>query len=160
MQRYRLKVLCWIPAVSFVIFAAGIFALPLPAQSAGAKTTSLNLVEHATTDTVTDTGAKGDSAGDLLTFANDVFDEKDANKVGNDTGWCIRTVAGKSWECFWTLTLADGQITVEGPFLDAGDSVLAVTGGTGKFAGARGEMALHARDAKGSAYDFKYSLLK
>jgi len=160
MQRYRLKVLCWIPAVSFVIFAAGIFALPLPAQSAGAKTTSLNLVEHATTDTVTDTGAKGDSAGDLLTFANEVYDAKDAQKVGSDTGWCIRTVAGKSWECFWTLTLADGQITVEGPFLDAGDSVLAVTGGTGKYAGVRGEMALHARDAKGSAYDFKYSLMK
>ena len=141
-----------------MVFAAGIFALALPAQSANTK--SLNLVEHATTDAVTDTGAKGDSVGDLLTFANEVFDAKDAQKVGSDTGWCIRTVAGKSWECFWTLNLADGQITVAGPFLDAGDSVLAVTGGTGKYAGVRGEMALHARDAKGSAYDFKYKLIK
>jgi allene oxide cyclase len=159
MQRHRLNVFSATPAVSFAIFAAGIFALTLPAQAGGAKTTSLNLIEHATTDAVTDTGAKGDSAGDLLTFANEVFDAKDAKKVGNDTGWCIRTVAGKSWECFWTLTLADGQITVEGPFLDSGDSVVAVTGGTGKYAGVRGEMALHARDAKGSAYDFKYSLM-
>ncbi len=160
MQRHRLAVLSATSAASFVIFAAGIFALDLPVQSAGAKTTSLNLIEHATTDAVTDTGAKGDSAGDLLTFANEVFDAKDAQKVGNDSGWCIRVVAGKSWECFWTLTLADGQITVEGPFLDAGDSVVAVTGGTGKYKGVRGEMALHARDAKGSAYDFKYSLIK
>src|SRR5262245_56542654 len=109
MQRRLCKVLSATQAVSVIIFAAGIFAVTPPAQAAGAKTTSLILIEHATTDAVTDTGAKGDSAGDLLTFANDVFDAKDAQKVGGDTGWCIRTVPGKSWECFWTLSLADGQ---------------------------------------------------
>ena len=36
--------------------------------------------------------------------------------------------------------------------------VLAVTGGTGKYRGARGEMKLHARDAKGSEYDFTFNL--
>ncbi|HSE75987.1 MAG TPA: allene oxide cyclase family protein, partial [Dongiaceae bacterium] len=87
-------------------------------------------------------------------------DEANAKQLGSDNGWCIRTVPGKAWECFWTLSLADGQITVEGPFLDAGDSVLAVTGGTGKYAGARGEMKLHARDAKGSEYDFVYNLVE
>jgi hypothetical protein len=116
------------------------------------------LVERATTDAVVDTGASGDSAGDLLTFANDIFDKDNASKVGTDTGWCIRTVAGKSWECFWTLYLGDGQITVQGPFLDAGDSVLAITGGTGKYAGARGDMALHSRNAEGTEFDFVYRL--
>jgi allene oxide cyclase len=119
---------------------------------------SINLVERASSDAVLDLGEKGDTAGDILTFANEIYDEADKTKVGDDNGWCVRTVAGKAWECFWTLTLKGGQITVEGPFLDAGDSVFAVTGGTGEYAGARGEMALHARDAKGSAYDFKYSL--
>jgi hypothetical protein len=157
MRRRFLTVPFAISTASLIVLSVG--GLGLSASAADAKKTSLNLIEHATTDAVTDTGAKGDSAGDLLTFANEVFDAKDAKKVGNDTGWCIRTVAGKSWECFWTLTLADGQITVEGPFLDSGDSVVAVTGGTGKYAGVRGEMALHARDAKGSAYDFKYSLM-
>jgi hypothetical protein len=56
--------------------------------------------------------------------------------------------------------LADGQITVEGPFLDAGDSTLAVTGGTGAYAGVHGEMQLHSRDAKGSEYDFTYKLIR
>jgi hypothetical protein len=65
---------------------------------------------------------------------------------------------GKAWECNWTMSLKDGQLTVEGPFLDAGDSVLAITGGTGKYAAARGQMKLHARDAKGTAYDFVYEL--
>jgi len=119
---------------------------------------TLAVIEHATSDTVTDTGAAGDSPGDLLTFANEIFDKDNAAKVGTNNGWCIRVSVGKSWECFWTLTLADGQIMVEGPFLDAGDSVLAITGGTGKYAGARGEMALHARDDKGAEYDFGYKL--
>jgi Allene oxide cyclase len=138
----------------------GAAALMLAGMPAGAaEMEQLNLVERATSDSVVDLGDKGDSAGDLLTFANDIYDAADANKVGTDNGYCIRVVAGKSWECFWTLTLADGQITVEGPFLDGGDSVLAVTGGTGKYAGVRGEMALHARNAEGTAYDFKYSLM-
>ena len=127
-------------------------------STAFAKNTTLKLVERATSDAVTDLGAKDDSAGDLLTFDNDVYDAANAKKVGADNGWCVRTVAGKAWECFWTLSLADGQITVEGPFLDAGDSVLAITGGTGKYAGARGDMNLHARNDKGTEYDFVYNL--
>jgi hypothetical protein len=118
----------------------------------------ISVVERASTDVVTDTGAKGDSVGDVLTFANPVFDKANKTQVGTDQGFCIRTSAGKSWECAWTLSLKDGQITVEGPFLDAGDSVLAVTGGTGKYAAARGQMKLHPRDAKGTEYDFVYEL--
>jgi hypothetical protein len=34
-----------------------------------------------------------------------------------------------------------------------------VTGGTGKYAGAKGALKLHARDAKATAYDFIYDLL-
>jgi len=127
--------------------------------AAWAQERKINVIERATTDAVLDVGDKGDSAGDILTFANGIYDEGDKDKIGSDNGWCIRTVVGKSWECFWTLSLEEGQITVEGPFLDAGDSTLAVTGGTGQYAGARGEMLLHARDAKGSAYDFKYRLM-
>ena len=58
----------------------------------------------------------------------------DKAQGGTDQGDLhCRTLPGKAWECFWTLTLDKGQITVEGPFLDSGDSVLAITGGTGEF---------------------------
>jgi allene oxide cyclase len=36
--------------------------------------------------------------------------------------------------------------------------VLAITGGTGKWARAQGEMRLHARNAKGTAYNFTFSV--
>ena len=130
--------------------------MALPAHPGRAE--DINVVERATSDAVLDTGATGDSAGDILTFGNEIYDADNKNKRGNNNGWCVRTVVGKAWECFWTLILRDGQITVAGPFIDGKDSVLAVTGGTGKYQNARGEMILHARDAKGTSYDFKYHL--
>ena len=119
----------------------------------------IQLIEHADTDATLDLGVKGDSVGDLLTFANPVYDAANKAQVGSDQGYCVRVIAGKSWECFWTLRLKEGQITIEGPFYDAGDSVMAVTGGTGKYAGAKGSMKLHPRDAQGSSYTFSYDLL-
>lgn len=133
--------------------------LAVLAATATLAAQKIQLIEHADTDATLDLGVKGDSVGDLLTFANPIFDSANKTRVGSDQGYCVRVIAGKSWECFWTLRLEDGQITVEGPFYDTGDSVLAVTGGTGKYAGAKGSMKLHPRDAKGSAYDFSYDLL-
>ena len=134
-------------------------ALALQASLTAVAAEKIQVVERALTDTTIDLGAKGDSAGDLLTFANPIYDAANKTKLGSDQGYCVRVVVGKSWECFWTLLLADGEITVEGPFYDTGDSVLAVTGGTGKYAGAKGSMKLHSRDAKSTSYDFLYELL-
>ncbi len=132
-------------AISSALLAPGL---------AAAEPQVLKLVEHATTDAVTDTGATGDSVGDILTFANEVYDADDKIKIGTDQGVCFRTAVGKAWECFWTLALDKGQITVEGPFYDTGGSVLAITGGTGDYAGARGEMALAPIGTDGKAYSF------
>ena len=118
---------------------------------------ALTVIEHATTDATTDTGATGDTAGDILTFANQVFDRGDAHVVGTDQGYCVRIVAGKSYECNWTTSLAGGQITVEGPFLDAGDSTLAITGGTGRYRKARGFMNLHSLE-NGTKFAFEFHL--
>jgi hypothetical protein len=116
------------------------------------------VVERPVGETTVDLGAKGDSVGDLLVFANKVYDPANKVQVGSDQGYCVRTLVGKSWECFWTLVLKEGQITVEGPFMDAGDSLMTVTGGTGKYVGAKGSMKLHPRDATPTGYDFTYDL--
>jgi hypothetical protein len=118
---------------------------------------SIHAIEHATTDAVTN-GSADDAAGNVLTFANEVFDSKDAKKVGGDQGYCIRIVVGKTWECNWTTFLADGQITVEGPFSDSGNTVLAITGGTGKYKNARGSMELIYHNPAGTKFDFVFHL--
>ena len=133
--------------------AAMLLALPVLAGE------QIKVVERPVGETTVDLGAKGDSVGDLLVFANGIFDSANKAQIGSDQGFCVRTIVGKSWECMWTLTLKAGQITVEGPFMDEGDSLFAVTGGTGKYAGAKGSMKLHPRDAKSTSYDFTYDLL-
>jgi hypothetical protein len=146
-------------AIVLLVLAVSAWAAPTTKRHSGGdhrgQGKTITVIEHATTDTTTDTGAQDDSVGDILTFANEVFDAADATKVGTDNGYCLRTVAGTAYECNWTTFLDGGQITVEGPFFDAKDSTLAITGGTGRFRGARGEMELHSRE-KGAKFAFVF----
>jgi allene oxide cyclase len=141
--------------LSIRLCAAAALLAALPAMAAE----QITVVERPVNETTVHRSGDRDLVGDQLVFANKVYDAANKVEVGSDQGYCVRTVTGKSWECFWTLILKAGQITVEGPFMDSGDSLLAVTGGTGKYAGARGSMKLHPRDATPTGYDFVYDLL-
>jgi allene oxide cyclase len=137
--------------------AAGLFAAGC---GGGSDTTTMHLIEHAETDTVVHIGPakEEDSVGDVLAFANPVFDEENKKQVGSDNGNCIRTAVGKAWECIWTLTLSGGQLTVEGPFYDGKDSNMAITGGTDDYNDASGQMKLHASNPEETEYDFTYEI--
>ena len=124
---------------------------------AGGRT--ITVVEHATTDAVTNGDAQNDAVGNILTFGNDVYNASDKHKVGTDQGSCVRIVVGSSWECMWTTFLPSGQITVEGPFSDTGNTVLAITGGTGAYRNARGEMELKYHNPAGTEFDFVFHLI-
>jgi allene oxide cyclase len=148
-----------VAAVTAGVFRPSATAAPARAEGGGEGGTTITVVEHASTDATTDTGAAGDSAGDLLTFANDVFDADDKQKVGTDQGYCLRVVPGVSFECTWTTILKGGQIVVAGPFYDKKESTLAITGGTGRFAKARGTMHLSARD-NGKKFVFAFHITR
>ena len=141
--------------LSIRLCAAAALLAALPVMAAE----RISVVERPVNETTVHRSGDHDLVGDLLVFANKVYDAANKVEVGSDQGYCVRTVVGKSWECFWTLILKAGQITIEGPFMDSGDSLFAVTGGTGKYAGARGSMKLHPRDATPTGYDFVYDLL-
>jgi hypothetical protein len=87
----------------------------------------LVLVEHATTDAVSvHGGTKADNVGDVLTFANPMFDAADKLPVGMDQGYCVRLVLGKAFECHITVMLerpGDGGWAVlrHGRFRHGGD---------------------------------------
>jgi allene oxide cyclase len=141
---------------AFVVLAVIVAAAAVPRVSEPMR---IHVIEHATTDTVIDTDQSGsDTTGDLLTFHNAIFDASDTHHVGRDQGDCIRiNVARGTWECRWVTWVGDGSLTVEGPFYDTHDSVLAITGGTGAFRNARGSMLLKARDG-GTKFDFIFSV--
>lgn len=153
--------------ITAAVVAAGLSAAGVTAASAGTlhhrggghpNGQTFTVVERALTDTTADTGPVGDSLGDVLAFANPIYDQANRKQLGSDNGSCIRTKVGATYECNWTVTLPGGSLVVEGPFYDRADSVLAVIGGTGTWSRAHGSMKLHARDAAGSSYDFTYTV--
>jgi hypothetical protein len=121
----------------------------------------VHVIEHDDNLTTTDLGPTGDSEGDLLSWANQVYDASNAKVVGRDQGSCIRTsVTGGSWQCSWTTWInGEGSLTVEGPFYDTKDSTMAITGGTGSFNNARGVMQLSAHNDAGTEYDYIFHVI-
>ena len=93
---------------------------------------------------LSDITEQGDSVGDVLSFDQPLLDEN-RTAIGNNSGSCIRTRVGHSFQCQWTLTFISagnvtGSIQVAGREYDAGTSVISIIGGTGIYSGIKGEM--------------------
>lgn len=125
--------------------------------AAGAAET-LHLIEHASNEHVVNAKPAVDALGDQLVFVNPMFDAANQKEVGTSNGSCTRTMVGKTWHCNWMIHLAHGQLAVSGTYPDEGDCDFAVVGGTGRYAGARGVVKVHARDAEHTSYDFTVTL--
>ena len=86
-----------------------------------------------------DVGEPGDSGGDILVFDQPLLNE-DMQKIGNNSGMCIRTRVAHSFQCQWTLTFENSSIQVAGREFDQGASDITIVGGTGRYSGISGEM--------------------
>jgi len=91
-----------------------------------------------------DAGEAEDSSGDVLVFDQPLLD-KNKQVLGNNSGFCLRTRTGHSFQCQWTLSFEKqnktyATIQVAGREFDQGQSSISIVGGTGKFSGIRGEM--------------------
>jgi hypothetical protein len=93
-----------------------------------------------------DTGAPGPSIGDRLVFSNPIFDT-DGARIGRDGADCVIVridpteppARQQIVQCTISVQLADGQITVQG-LAQGTENYFAVTGGTGAYREARGEV--------------------
>ena len=82
-------------------------------------------------------GGTEDSPGNMFVFDQPLLNASQ-EVIGSNSGYCVRTLPGKFSECQWTLTMADGTITVAGREAETGTSLIPIIGGTGKFEGASG----------------------
>jgi hypothetical protein len=121
-------------------------------KSQGSHERTIRLVE-ANKDlqpTFVDTGTPGPSVGDLAIHSDQVLHE-DGTPAGSLRQVCTLTdlVGGpftSTFECTGSITLKDGTISMEGPFTPSDDeSVAAITGGTGQYRAAHGEIAVRAK---------------
>lgn len=94
----------------------------------------MHVVDHAPL-------GKKRTAGDVVLYANPVFD-RHGTRVGTDQGICTMINATQS-QCDATLALPKGQLVTHG--LQGGKAAfeVAVVGGTGAYAGAKGTLTSH-----------------
>lgn len=144
-------------AVAAAVGVGALIALA-PRPAAACDTFSLSLVERPLKDAIVDVGYPDqDSVGDLMIWANTLYDRDNASALGSDSGFCVRTTVGKTWECSLSVMLADGMITAAGTALDGENPVFAVTGGTGSYRHVSGEMAW-LNNVDGGLNRFEFSL--
>jgi hypothetical protein len=124
-------------AVTMLVTAAS-SVLASPSKRPSVK--RLQFVERELRTTPIDVGPAGPSVGDGFVITSDVFAPA-GRRVGRLDFACTTTALGRnsSQICQGVLTLPGGQLT--GQF--AGESRRqAITGGTGKYKGARGQFVL------------------
>ncbi|KAL3682368.1 hypothetical protein R1sor_000390 [Riccia sorocarpa] len=82
--------------------------------------------------------------GDIVPYSNKVYDCTGKKYLGRSAGLCVvvehhHASGGDLFETTMSHYLGDyGHISCQGPYMTYADSEMAVTGGTGRFAGARG----------------------
>ncbi len=102
-----------------------------------------------------DAGREGDSPGDLILFESRL--RSGGEKVGRDSVRCLFGI--RSFSCDGSFLIAGrGKIVVSGALFAAReDSRLAITGGTGAFKDARGQMTVE--EGGGSSTRLVFELL-
>lgn len=87
--------------------------------------------------------------GDLVPFTNKVYNGSLDKRIGITAGICILIQHvpernGDRYEAIYSIYFGDyGHLTVQGPYLTYEESYLAVTGGSGVFEGAYGQVKLN-----------------
>jgi hypothetical protein len=113
------------------------------AEAAPAAAASFVLIEEVGQGTFVDTGPKGDSEGDYALFRDRLRDPKNNALIGALSVQCVFQFAFTA-ECHGTAILFDrGKLTFAGNVPTASVFALAITGGTGEFRAARGEVFVH-----------------
>ena len=136
-------------ALALALAGAGTAAHANGGYDQGGRT--LRLVEaHSTAEPVfVDLGDKGLSVGDLAIVRDDL-NREDGTHAGDFSQVCtVLTVVGgplsSTYECNGTIHLQNGTITQQGSFVPLKpDQVDAISGGTGAYQTARGEIETQA----------------
>jgi hypothetical protein len=122
--------------------------------------TTLTVVGKNPENKVLDLGAQGPTQGDLHVTNAPIYDKSERKRIGRFDLFCAITDPADEpsekahmAQCTKTFTLPGGQISVEGveayPNLSGlAPGVNAISGGTGKYAGVRGEQRFKVRGNK------------
>ena len=152
MPRFTLRRACGVALAMAALGAAATAQADQPDTAAAkmhGKTIRLTEASPTLQPTFVDAGAPGPSVGDVAVLHDGVLRE-DGSPAGSFNQVCTLVVLKGSpfaseFECSGSLTLGGDTLAMQGPLVPAADEQsAAITGGTGRFATARGEVVLRA----------------
>ncbi|MWA15050.1 allene oxide cyclase barrel-like domain-containing protein [Streptomyces sp. BA2] len=129
-------------AVASALLALGISAvLTVPAQATSEEVINLDVGNNGVVHT--DVGAHGLSVGDEYVYADKL--SRGGEQIGEDGSSCqVTELRGSdvTTSCVLSIQLPKGQLTAQSLWVKGSDTVrMAITGGTGAYRGATGELA-------------------
>jgi hypothetical protein len=134
--------------------AAAILAVAPATAKRSDRTITIRLTSKVDQAKLVDNAPTGDSPGDVLIFTEKLFNAR-GKQVGTDAASCTRLFDASSL-CTGVYKLRGGQIHVQlvqpGP---SGTYDQAITGGTGRYAGARGTVTVAQGGSGGDHFTFK-----
>lgn len=136
---------------ALALTAVGAVTIPAAIAVAGTRTASTAQTVHATARVThghqTDTGRKGPSAGDGLTFGGTIT----GGLAGTFDATCTSSTARRQI-CAITFRLAGGTITAQADYGTRGATALTpITGGSGQYAAVQGDV--HEQEKQGGRID-------
>lgn len=139
---------------SAVLSLAVILAFIGTVQATGDRGRTIEVLSRPTAiSNFVDLGDPGPTPGDMLVFVEELFSRAHpSEKVGELEGRCtLINPATERFECTAVSTFARGTIATQGILINVQGavSVGGVTGGTGKYRGARGEIRIQLGPAEG-----------
>ena len=143
------RALAAILAVTALAFAGTASAHDNDGHDGHGKTIRLTEAHPDLKPTFVDTGDPGPSVGDIV-IARDGVNRESGAPAGTFSQVCTLVELGSNpftgtYECSGSIALKDGTITMQGPFVPAQpEGTAAITGGTGAYRGARGEIVVRA----------------
>jgi hypothetical protein len=125
-------------AIALVALALGVVSPALGSSGDDDKEHTFRVVATFTEEAFVDLGEKGESLGDQFVFAAKLS----GDQVGRAGAVCtVVSLKRQEAQCVVTFWLGGGQITAQGLIGFTGElPPFAVTGGTGKYTGADGEV--------------------
>ena len=150
-------------ALVLVVLALGIMSVlravsASPESAAKKHGNTLTVLTKTREQKVVDLGPRGPSQGDMRVVNAPLYDENAKERIGRFDLFCVLTDPADEpnekahmAECTYTYTLPGGEISAQGvtalPKLPepAPRVVDAVSGGTGKYVGVRGEVEVETR---------------
>jgi hypothetical protein len=128
--------------IAVVTLAAAVFATAGLANGSDPRTTTIVYHLKYSPLTVIHLSPNGGySRGDEIVSWDDLY--KGSKKAGRDANACVITnLSPLQAECTITFVFADGTITAQYMGTPPPHKIAAVTGGTGKYLGARGQVVI------------------